>query len=360
LSETTPHVFDDAPGGLGAYGWNPSVAARYRPYTDPHHVPARIVRVDRTTCRIMTPAGLERCRLASTAIQPVTGDWAVVGRAPDAAYTLIHVLPRSTAVVRANAAGSGEQTLAANIDTMFILHGLDRPHRVGRLERLAILSWEAGVEPVMVLTKIDLAGTPGAVIGVDEGIHEIGKTIPGVEIVPASAVTGDGTDRLARYLRQGQTVGLAGESGAGKSSLINHLAGNDLQATGRTRRGDHKGTHTTTARELVPIPGGAVLMDTPGLRSISMPSAQDGLARSYADLEEYASQCRFRDCAHRAEPGCAVQAAIADGRVAPERWTGYRKLQREMTHEAQRAVDRSRRAETRTARRRNRSGDEEW
>jgi ribosome biogenesis GTPase len=280
---------------------------------------------------------------------------------PDGGLVVHEVLPRTTIVLRGNATATGEQVLVANIDTMFILHGVDRPHRVGRLQRLAILSWEAGVHPVIVLTKTDLLGTDGAVIGVDDAIAEIKKVIHDIEVVSTSSLTGEGVEGLRPHLSVGQTVGLLGESGAGKSTLINLLVEKDVQSTGVTRSGDHKGLHTTTSRDLVPIPGGAVLVDTPGLRSISMPVANEGLARAYADLETFAEGCRFRNCTHGVEPGCGIQAAIEDGSLAPERWDGYLKLQRAMAVEERRVAVRGRQAASRTARRRRAERDaDEW
>ncbi len=341
-------------GSLVAFGWTESVSTRYVPYEKNGHHLVRIVRVDRASCVVATAAGVADCRSGSSQLVPVTGDWAVARDAADGGLVLHEVLPRTTAVLRGNAMATGDQVLAANIDTMFILHGVDRPHRVGRLQRLAILSWEAGVHPVIVLTKIDLAGTDEASIGVAEAISEIRELVHDIEIVSTSTVTGEGIELLRPHLKVGQTVGLLGESGAGKSSLVNHLVNDDVQSTGTTREGDHKGRHTTTSRDLIAIPGGAVLVDTPGLRSIAMPVANIGLARAYADLETLAEGCRFRNCTHDVEPGCGIQAAMTDGRLSRERWEGYQKLQQEMAVEARRVVVRDRQAESRTARRRRR------
>jgi ribosome biogenesis GTPase len=303
-----------------------------------------------TECRILPP------------LTPITGDWAVARDSSAGQLALHHVLPRTTVVLRQNATSTGEQPLVANVDATFLLHGIDRPHRVGRLERLAILSWEVGVRPLIVLTKIDLEGTSEAVIGVSEAVAEINKILHDIEVIPVSSATGEGIEQLEPHLPTGQTIGLLGESGAGKSSLINHLAGERLRSTARTRPSDHKGRHTTTSRALVPVPGGAVLVDTPGLRSVSMVAANTGLRRAYADLEAIADECRFRNCSHGVEPGCKIQAAIDDGLLAPERLSGYQKLHREMKFEAKRAEERARRAKSRTSRRRRREVPEadEW
>ena len=339
-------------GALEAYGWNPSVADEYEAFAGADHRLVRIVRVDRASCLVATAAGVTECRSGPSELGPVTGDWAVARAMQDGGLILERLLPRTTSVVRTNATSTGEQLLAANVDTMFVLHGIDRPHRVGRLERLAILSWDAGVNPVVVLTKAARAASAAATIDVTDAVAEINNVIYDIDIVPVSSVTGAGFDQLHRYLTPGTTIGLVGESGAGKSSLANRLADEPVQATGGTRDSDHKGRHTTTSRDLVPVPGGAVLIDTPGLRSISMPVATDGLARAYADLDSLMAECRFRDCEHSAEPGCRIKEALRRGDLTGERWAGYRKLQREMAFEARRVAERARREESRSSRRR--------
>lgn len=353
------------PGALAAYGWSPRIAERFGDLDHLHRQPVRIARVDRDGCLVIAATGIARCRIPGSLPEaPVTGDWAVARVDPLSGLVLERVLARSTAVRRVNALGSGDQVLVANIDTMFVLHGLDRPHRVGRLERLSILAWDAGASPVIVLTKTDLAGTGEAVIGLDDAVAEIRRVLPAVDVCAVSAVTGAGIERLDAYLTAGATVGLVGESGAGKSTLINRLAGDELQATGETRRGDHKGRHTTTARELVPLPGGAVLVDTPGVRTVAMPEAGRGVSRAHDDLESLFSECRFRDCRHRTEPGCAVRAALDDGRLDEKRWGSYQKLLKEMAHESRRTRERERRTASRDRKRRRvappLAPDDEW
>ncbi len=359
-----PSTSSALPGALGAYGWNPTIAGRFGDLDHPHRQPVRVARVDRDRCLVMTAMGMAPCRtLSSLSEPPVTGDWAVARLDVHSGLILEAVLPRTSEVTRLNAAANREQVLVANIDTMFVLHGLDRPHRVGRLERLSILTWETGATPVIVFTKIDLLETGGAVIDLEDAIGELRRVLPAVDVCAVSGVTGSGIDQLDPYLTAGATVGLAGESGAGKSTLVNRLVGDDRQATGATRAGDHKGRHTTTSRELVPLPGGAVLVDTPGIRMVPMAGGAHGMSQAHDDVEALFSQCRFRDCRHRAEPGCAVQSAIDDGRLDASRWVSYQKLLKEIAHESERTAERARRTAVRDRERRKAQPealDDEW
>ncbi|MEE8331107.1 MAG: ribosome small subunit-dependent GTPase A [Acidimicrobiia bacterium] len=336
---------------LSRYGWTEEVQSQFDSLP-PGALLARVARVDRGSYLIATASGLERCHPAQGErdqawidSQPVTGDW--VAARPEAGFGLVveAMLPRRSAIKRLDPSATGEQVLVANVDTMFILHGLDRPHRVGRVERLCLITWDAGAVPVVILTKSDLEGTEDAAIDLLEAIDEVGSVVRDVEIVPVSSTTGAGIHQLAPYLQAGHTVGVVGESGAGKSTLINRLAGDEVQVTGDTREGDSMGKHTTTARHLVPLPSGAVLIDTPGLRAVSMLGDQTGLERSYADVEDLFERCRFRDCSHRAEPGCGVKEALASGELEEARWAGYQRLLRETAFEAARTDARARNEE---------------
>ena len=348
----------ELPGDLVDYGWTPAIQASLEAEVLGRQL-VRIARVDRGRAIVATAGGLATAHLRRLADgPPVTGDWAMARVGSDGSLVVDMVLPRTSAITRANAEGTGEQVLVANVDTMFVLHGVDRPHRVGRLERLCILSWDAGAKPVIILTKTDLLGTGGAVIDLADAVAEIHGVLRQVEVIAVSTVTGEGIDALTPHLGPGTTVGVVGESGAGKSSLVNRLVGDDVQPVGRTRRGDHKGRHTTTSRELVPLAGGAVLVDTPGLRTIAMPGSGDGLSTAYEDLEELFERCRFRDCQHRSEPGCAIRSALRDGEVSEKRWAGYRKLEREIAHESRRTEQRTRRTEQRQSRRARQAGED--
>jgi ribosome biogenesis GTPase len=314
-------------------------------------VAGRVARVDRGACLVLTAAGTER---SPGAPGLVTGDWVALSGDAVAA-----VAPRRSAVTRADPSGAGEQVLAANVDAVFIVHGLDRPLRPGRLERGFVLAWETGADPVLVLAKADLVADPEAAAA------EATALAPGVPVHLTSAFTGLGLDGLLVELDgsnfgdtpgpghhgdtpgPGRTAALLGESGAGKSTLVNALVGAEVMPTAAVRAGDAKGRHTTTARHLVPLPGGGVLVDTPGLRQLGLWSGEAGLSATFADVEELAAACRFSDCAHGGEPGCAVAEALADGRLLPRRLAGYDKLQKELEHAEGRRAEHEKRAEDR-------------
>jgi ribosome biogenesis GTPase len=232
------------------------------------------------------------------------------------------VLPRRTAISRGSASGtSTTQVLAANVDTVFIALPLTRS-KIGLVERLVTLVWESGATPVVLLTKADLSPDPSAVI------TETTAAAPGVDVHPVSSVTGDGLEELSAYVGFGRTIAIVGQSGVGKSTLVNCLVGAEVLSTGAVRD-DGKGRHTTTHRELVPLPTGGVLIDTPGLRGVALIDAEEGLERTFADVEELTDNCYFTDCSHETEPGCAVLAALSDGTLAQRRYDSWRKLRRE-------------------------------
>jgi ribosome biogenesis GTPase len=238
--------------------------------------------------------------------------------------TVEQVLPRRTVVVRASVGGrSNGQVLVANHDVAMVVEPLHPEPDLGRVERLLALAWQSGARPVIVLTKADLV--PDA----DHIAADVADPAPGVDVHAVSAVTGDGVEVLRPYVVPGQTVAMLGPSGAGKSTLTNALAGVEVMAT-RELRGDGKGRHTTAHRELVLLPGGGVVIDTPGLRKVGLFAAAEGLGRVFDDIEELELQCRFNDCQHDTEPGCAVLAAIESGELDARRLDSWRKLGREM------------------------------
>ena len=325
-------------------GWDSRRDTEFAPFAGTC-LPARVARPDRGSYLLLTPDGPRRAEVSGalrhaaidpTAL-PTVGDWVAVG----AETGLVEaVLPRRTAFVRHGAANATVgQVLAANVDLVFVVVALATPPNLRRLERFLALAWESGAQPVVLLTKADLWPDPPGIVAA-----EVAAVAPGCPVHAVSVVDGTGVDDVRALLAPGSTVVLLGASGVGKSTLANELLGATHLAT-TAIRSDGKGRHTTTHRELIPLPSGAVLIDTPGLRGLQLWDASDGLERTFADVEALAAGCRFADCAHRTEPGCAVLAALADGRLDPGRWEGYRKLQRELHHLAMRQDARLRQAE---------------
>ncbi|RSS41198.1 ribosome small subunit-dependent GTPase A [Streptomyces sp. WAC07061] len=315
---------------LAAFGWDEAWAAEFAPYADQGLVPGRVVRVDRGQCDVMTEDGVIRADTAFvTPHDPLrvicTGDWAAVERAGSPRYVKAY-LPRRTAFVRSTSSQRSEgQILAANVDHAVIAVSLAGELDLGRIERFLALAWESGAQPLVVLTKADLVPDPAALAYL---VQDVETTAPGVQVLTVSSHTGEGTDVLAAVVAGGTSV-LLGVSGAGKSTLANALLGADLMDVQETREVDGKGRHTTTTRNLLALPGGGVLIDTPGLRGVGLFDAEAGVGQVFSEIEEYAGQCRFHDCAHEREPGCAVLAAVAEGALPERRLDSYRKLLRE-------------------------------
>ncbi len=256
---------------------------------------------------------------------PVTGDWAALRKVVDGFALIDAVLPRRSSFGR-KAAGCAaqEQVIAANIDIAFLLVGLDNDFSPRRAERYLAAAWESGAAPVLVLNKLDLCADPA------ELIEEIRRVAPGAPLHAISALRGDGVDALALYAKAGTTIALLGSSGVGKSTLINRLLGNDVLATGPVRAQDGRGRHTTTRRELLFLSGGAMVIDTPGLRELQLWDADEGVQMTFDEIETLARDCRFRDCRHHEEPGCAVRAAVSRGELDEARLFNLHKLQKEL------------------------------
>jgi ribosome biogenesis GTPase len=251
-------------------------------------------------------------------------------RWPDDPVTVEAVAPRRTAIVRAEAGGtSAGQVLAANVDVVAVVVGLHPEPNLGRIERFLALAWDSGAEPVVLLTKADL------VSDADDLAADVAAAAPGATVIVCSTVSGQGLDEVRALVEGNRTLALLGVSGAGKSSLVNALAGAEVLAV-KAIRDDGKGRHTSVRRELIALPGGGVVIDTPGLRGVGIQESGDGLAAVFTDIEELAGQCRFGDCAHDTEPGCAVQQALEDGTLPVRRYESWRKLQREAAWMARR------------------------
>ena len=287
--------------------------------------------------------GTVRDELRERETEPCAGDWVLFERHEHGdRASLRGLLPRTTELTRRSAGKTGNlQTIAANIDTVFLVMGLDANFNPQRMERFLTLAWNSGATPVAVLNKADLAES------LDEALSEIDAVSPGIDVMAVSAVTGHGIDSLRSRIGAGQTAVLIGSSGVGKSSLLNGLAGTELREVQEIRANDGRGRHTTSLRELFLLPGGGCLIDSPGVREVGLSGDEEGLDLAFADVASLGDACKFRDCTHESEPGCAVLAAIEAGELDAERYESYRKLRREMEYVATRDDARKRQEQTR-------------
>jgi ribosome biogenesis GTPase len=331
---------------LASLGWDAGFAAAYaqsaRGGTDQR--PGRVIRADRGVCTVLTSTGPVRASLAGSLLAvagadpvalPCAGDWVVVRAWPDGRITAEAVLPRRSAVIRRTAdKDASGQVLAANADTAAVVEPVDPSPDLGRVERLLSLAWQSGAEPLVLLSKADLAADPATVA------LQVADVTPGVEVLPVSAERGSGLAALRPRVAPGRTLALLGTSGAGKSTLVNALAGGPVMLIQTVRRADGKGRHTTAYRALVPLPGGGAVLDTPGLRAVGLLDGADGLGRAFADVAALTAACRFTDCAHRTEPGCAVRAALGAGELSLRRWESWLKLRREVKAQTRRQAAR--------------------
>ena len=342
--------------GLAGLGWDATWDDVFEPHAAVGFVPGRVVEVHRETSIVATgdgeaPAGVTgRFRAAATTRSdfPAVGDWVALDLEPDPPV-IEAVLPRRTSF-RRSAADSGrrgggrttdEQVIAANVDLALLVAGLDRDFNVRRMERYLAVAASSGVAPLIVLNKADVARD------LDHRMAAIEAIAPDVPVVVLSAMANAGVAALDAHVRDGMTAVILGSSGVGKSTLVNALLGEDRQATAAVRESDSRGRHTTTHRELFRLPSGALLIDTPGIRSLEVVGAETGVDVTFDDVEAVATTCRFSDCRHDGEPGCAVTAAIEDGRLTAERVAGHRKLEDEIAAAARRDDPQSRADERR-------------
>jgi ribosome biogenesis GTPase len=338
---------------LASLGWEGSFAAGFPRLSQPDHEPGRVMRADRGISTVLVAGGDLRASLggnllAAAATDPVAlpcaGDWVAIRHWPDQRVTVEAVLPRRSAIIRRTAdKDASGQILAANIDVAAVVASLDPTPELQTIERLLALAWDSGARPYLILTKANLVADPSAVA------EQLADIAPGVPALAVSAERGEGLENLRPFVAFGRTLGLIGASGAGKSTLVNALAGNKVMATQSIRRVDGKGRHTTTHRALVPVIGGGAVLDTPGLRAVGLLDGVEGLDRAFADVTELAKLCRFHDCRHEGEPGCAIAAALATGELAHRRWASWLKLLRELEFEQRRQRNRSARSNSRIA-----------
>jgi len=333
MSVDAAHGFD----GLDALGWTAELAEGFAAHRARGLAPARVTAEHRGAYAVRAPrsdgpveglavvSGRFRHEAAGPADFPAVGDWVAIDGSPaDDAATIHARLPRRTAFSRLAAGLKTEaQVVAANVDVVFVAMGLDGDFNLRRLERYLAVAWGSGASPVVLLTKADrcpdVEGHATAVLA----------TAPGVPVLPISALSGDGLADVLAWLGPGRTAAVIGSSGVGKSTLINVLAGHNVLATREVRAGDDRGRHTTTHRQLVALPGGGMIIDTPGMRELGLWDGGDAIGETFAEIDELAASCRFADCRHEHEPGCAVLAAIGDGRLPGERLRNRRKMERE-------------------------------
>lgn len=313
---------------LKKLGWNAFFGAGFREYAIGHE-PGRVSGVNKNVCKALTKDGEVKARVAGRLRQegmyPAVGDWVALARDESGTYTIKAILPRKSKISRKDAGRvTGEQVIVTNIDAAFIMTSLNKDLNLRRLERYLAIVRQSGAEPVIVLSKADICAD------IDASVRAVMEIATDVPVYAISATLKTGIEQLSPYLREGRSVALLGSSGVGKSTLINALEGVERQKVADIREDDSRGRHTTTARELIILASGGVIVDNPGMRELQLWDADEGLQSTFADIEALGAQCRFSDCRHETEPGCAIRKALQDGTLSEIRLESYRKLQREL------------------------------
>ena len=318
-------------------GWNDFFASNFEPLRQNGLTVARVAIEHRKTYILHSEFGelsgevTGKFRHQATQAEfPAVGDWVVISLRESKKATIHSILPRKSKFSRQSVGGiTQEQIVAANVDTVFLVSGLDGDFNPRRIERYLILAWESGANPVILLNKADLCKN------IEDCLNQIENIALGVPIITISAANSQGLEALQSFLQPGKTVALLGSSGVGKSTITNQLKGEAIQAVKAVRQGDDRGRHTTTHRELILLPNGSLIIDTPGMREIQIWAGEDSLQSTFEDIEILAQECRFRDCQHGQEPGCAVQQALKDGKLEYSRFLSYQKLQKELDYLSQ-------------------------
>ncbi len=320
-------------------GYTDFFIRHFLPYKEKNYIPARVIRENKTNYIVISELGELTAHLSGKmmhaqdkAVKPIVGDWIVVDPQPDNQSAVIQaLLPRQTQVERKSAGEKTEvQIIAANIDKLILVVGLDDNFNIRRIERYLTMIYDCGAEPIILLNKADLCEN------VDDYIAQVEAIAFGTPVLSVSAVNADGLEELEAHLTKGKTIALIGSSGVGKSTIINHFMRYEKMEVKKVSDEKHQGRHTTTHRELILLPNGAIMIDTPGMRELQLWGDEENVAQSFSDIEELAASCKFMDCQHETEPGCSVKEAIGSGELDKKRYKNYLKQLRELKHLAKR------------------------